>query len=127
MVGGIGHDGHMITARHALGWVLATTLVTLADLNTLSGASASNTSSNTGRQGAFSSDGQHLLVGSGVTRPGVPVAGAPNDTGADLFQIRYVYTFSKRTEFTFLVSVRVPNSSPGRRTERRGGARGAPA
>jgi predicted porin len=34
------------------------------------------------------------------SRPGVPVAGVPNDTGADEWQIRYVYSFSKRTEFT---------------------------
>ena len=37
----------------------------------------------------------------GQVRPGVPAAGLPNDTGADLWTIRYVYTFSKRTEFTF--------------------------
>ena len=36
----------------------------------------------------------------GQTRTGV-IAGNANDTGADMFQIRYVYTFSKRTEFTF--------------------------
>jgi predicted porin len=34
------------------------------------------------------------------SRPGVPVTGS-NDTGAKMWQIRYVYTFSKRTEFTF--------------------------
>ncbi|HYH42829.1 MAG TPA: hypothetical protein VD867_12685, partial [Burkholderiales bacterium] len=37
---------------------------------------------------------------SGQSRPGV-VAGNANDSGADMFGIRYVYTFSKRTEFTF--------------------------
>jgi predicted porin len=37
----------------------------------------------------------------GQTRPGVPAAGAPNDTGAHMWQVRYVYTFSKRTEFQF--------------------------
>ena len=37
----------------------------------------------------------------GQVRPGVPAAGVANDTGADMWQIRYVYTFSKRTEFTF--------------------------
>ena len=42
-----------------------------------------------------------ILGSNGLTRPGVPVAGAPNDTGASLYMIRYVYTFSKRTEFTF--------------------------
>jgi predicted porin len=36
----------------------------------------------------------------GQTRPGV-IAGNANDSGADMFSIRYVYTFSKRTEFTF--------------------------
>jgi len=34
-------------------------------------------------------------------RPVVPAVGVPNDTGAKLLGIRYVYTFSKRTEFTF--------------------------
>jgi predicted porin len=34
-------------------------------------------------------------------RPVVPAFGLPNDTSADLLQIRYVYTFSKRTEFNF--------------------------
>ena len=39
----------------------------------------------------------------GQARPGVPAAAAPggNNTGADMWQVRYVYTFSKRTEFTF--------------------------
>ena len=45
--------------------------------------------------------GAPFINGSGSIRPAVPVAGAPNDPGADLFQIRYVYTFSKRTEFNF--------------------------
>jgi hypothetical protein len=36
-----------------------TTLVRLADMNAAKGAPASNTSSNSGRQGAFSSDGRH--------------------------------------------------------------------
>ena len=45
--------------------------------------------------------GAPAVAGSGSIRPGVPVAGAPNDTGADMWQIRYVYTFSKRTEFNF--------------------------
>jgi predicted porin len=40
------------------------------------------------------------IAGSGSIRPVVPAAGAPNDTGAKLWHIRYVYTFSKRTEFT---------------------------
>jgi len=40
-------------------------------------------------------------AGNGVTRPGVAVAGVSNDNGAKLYQIRYVYTFSKRTEFNF--------------------------
>jgi predicted porin len=34
------------------------------------------------------------------SRPGVPLAGVPNDTGATMWQIRYVYSFSKRTELT---------------------------
>ena len=45
--------------------------------------------------------GAAAVVGSGSIRPAVPAAGAPNDTSADLWQIRYVYTFSKRTEFNF--------------------------
>ena len=40
-------------------------------------------------------------AGNGVTRPGVAAVGASNDNGAKLMQIRYVYTFSKRTEFNF--------------------------
>ena len=38
-------------------------------------------------------------IGGTAPRPGIPAAGS-NDTGAKLYQIRYVYTFSKRTEFT---------------------------
>jgi predicted porin len=45
--------------------------------------------------------GAVAIAGSGSIRPAVPAAGAPNDTSADLWQIRYVYTFSKRTEFNF--------------------------
>jgi predicted porin len=45
--------------------------------------------------------GAVAIAGSGSIRPAVPAAGTPNDTGADLWQIRYVYTFSKRTEFNF--------------------------
>ena len=45
--------------------------------------------------------GAPAVAGSGSIRPGVPAAGLPNDTGADMWQIRYVYTFSKRTEFNF--------------------------
>jgi len=40
-------------------------------------------------------------AGNGVTRPGVAAVGLSNDNGAKLMQIRYVYTFSKRTEFNF--------------------------
>jgi predicted porin len=40
--------------------------------------------------------GAIAIVGSGSTRP----AAGPN-TGADLWQVRYVYAFSKRTEFNF--------------------------
>ena len=36
-----------------------------------------------------------------IVRPGVAPIGASNDNGAKLWQIRYVYTFSKRTEFNF--------------------------
>ena len=51
--------------------------------------------------------------GSGVTRPGFSTAvGANNNNGADMMQIRYVYTFSKRTEFT-LGYVRLENDSAG--------------
>lgn len=40
------------------------------------------------------------IAGSGgVFRPAAIVAGAPSNSGADLMTIRYVYTFSKRTEF----------------------------
>jgi hypothetical protein len=39
--------------------------------------------------------------GQGQSRPGVPAAGVANNTGAKMYQIRYVYTMSKRTEFTF--------------------------
>lgn len=35
----------------------------------------------------------------GGVRPAIPAAGLANDTGADMWQVRYVYTFSKRTEF----------------------------
>ena len=56
--------------------------------------------------------GAAAVAGSGVTRPGVAVAGASNDNGASLMQIRYVYTFSKRTEFT-LGYVRLENDSVG--------------
>ena len=45
--------------------------------------------------------GAVAIAGSGSIRPAVPAAGAPNNTGADMWQIRYVYTFSKRTEFNF--------------------------
>ena len=41
------------------------------------------------------------IAGNGATRPAVPGLGLPNNTGADLWTIRYVYTFSKRTEFNF--------------------------
>ena len=51
-------------------------------------------------------------AGSGVTRPGVAVAGVSNDNGAKLMQIRYVYTFSKRTEFNFGY-VRLDNDNAG--------------
>ena len=40
-------------------------------------------------------------AGNGVARPGVAPLGLSNDNGAKLWQIRYVYTFSKRTEFNF--------------------------
>jgi len=39
------------------------------------------------------------IAGNGAFRPAVPALGLPNNTGADLWTIRYVYTFSKRTEF----------------------------
>ncbi|HUP95355.1 MAG TPA: porin [Burkholderiales bacterium] len=51
-------------------------------------------------------------AGNGVTRPGVAVAGASNDNGAKLMQIRYVYTFSKRTEFN-VGYVRLDNDNVG--------------
>ena len=43
-----------------------------------------------------------LAVGGtqGQARPAVPAAGAANNTGARQWQVRYVYTLSKRTEFT---------------------------
>ena len=42
------------------------------------------------------------LVGSSSIRPAaIGPGGVTGDTGAKLFQIRYVYTFSKRTEFNF--------------------------
>ena len=41
-----------------------------------------------------------VAAGQGQARPGV-IAGNANDSGAKQYQIRYVYTFSKRTEFTF--------------------------
>jgi predicted porin len=51
-------------------------------------------------------------AGSGVTRPGVAPLGISNDNGAKLFQIRYVYSFSKRTEFNFGY-VKLDNDSVG--------------
>jgi predicted porin len=52
--------------------------------------------------GAVKGDaGAPAVAGSqGQTRNGV-IAGNANDSGADQYQIRYVYTFSKRTEFNF--------------------------
>jgi len=45
--------------------------------------------------------GSPAVAGSqGQTRNAV-LAGNSNDSGAKMYQIRYVYTFSKRTEFTF--------------------------
>ena len=41
------------------------------------------------------------VAGSGATRPAAITGGLSGETGADLMQIRYVYTFSKRTEFNF--------------------------
>ena len=54
------------------------------------------------RAGDVKGDAGSPAVGGsqGQTRPGV-IAGNANDSGADMWQIRYVYTFSKRTEFTF--------------------------
>lgn len=56
--------------------------------------------------------GAATIAGVGVVRPGVAAAGASNDNGATLSQIRYVYTFSKRTEFNFGY-VRLDNDSVG--------------
>jgi len=50
----------------------------------------------------FAIDGPDAsIAGNGAFRPAVPGIGVPNNTGADLWTIRYVYTFSKRTEFNF--------------------------
>ncbi|HYC47592.1 MAG TPA: porin [Burkholderiales bacterium] len=51
------------------------------------------------------------IAGSGVNRP-VALPGGSGDNGAKLWQIRYVYTFSKRTEFNFGY-VRLDNDSVG--------------
>jgi predicted porin len=50
-------------------------------------------------------------AGSGITRP-IPFAGVSGDNGAKLYQIRYVYTFSKRTQFNFGYS-RLDNDGGG--------------
>jgi predicted porin len=68
--------------------------------------------------------GAAAVAGSGVVRPGVAAAGGSNNNGAKLYQIRYVYTFSKRTEFT-LGYVRLDNDSAG--TYNLGGLSGGPA
>jgi predicted porin len=48
---------------------------------------------------AGAAQGLGASAGNGVNRP-IPIPGtASGDNGAKLFQIRYVYTFSKRTEF----------------------------
>lgn len=52
------------------------------------------------------------VPGLGFTRPGVAAGGASNDNGAKLYQIRYVYSFSKRTEFT-LGYARLDNDDAG--------------
>ena len=62
--------------------------------------------------------------GNGVVRPGVAPIGVSNDNGAKLYQIRYVYTFSKRTEFNFGY-VKLDNDSVG--TYNLGGLTGGPA
>jgi len=41
------------------------------------------------------------IAGSSSTRPAAITGGLSGSTGAKLYQIRYVYTFSKRTEFNF--------------------------
>ena len=64
------------------------------------------------------------VAGSGVVRPGVAPLGVSNDNGAKLYQIRYVYTFSKRTEFNFGYS-KLDNDSVG--TYNLGGLTGGPA
>jgi predicted porin len=52
------------------------------------------------------------FTANGVFRPGVAAAGGNNDNGAKMYQIKYVYTFSKRTEFT-AGYVKLDNDSVG--------------
>ena len=58
-------------------------------------------------------DGAPGAVGPGGARPNVPVATIPNDTGADMWTIRYYYNFSKRTQFRIGYS-RIENDSQAR-------------
>ena len=68
--------------------------------------------------------GAGTTAGNGVVRPGVALPGVSNDNGAKLYQIRYVYTFSKRTEFNFGYA-KLDNDSVG--TYNLGGLSGGPA
>jgi predicted porin len=71
---------------------------------------------------ASDSKGTPGAASPGGIRPGVALAGASNDNGAKLYQVRYVYTFSKRTEFT-AGWVMLDNDSAG--TYRLGGLQAA--
>lgn len=54
-----------------------------------------------------------VLTGSGAgLRPAALIGGARGNTGAKLWQVRYVYAFSKRTEFNFGY-VKLDNDSQG--------------
>lgn len=53
-----------------------------------------------------------VFGGFGGQRPAALIAGAPGNTGAKQWQIRYVYTFSKRTEINFGYN-RLDNDSQG--------------
>lgn len=52
------------------------------------------------------------VAGANMTRPAALIGGVPGDTGATQWQIRYVYTFSKRTELS-LGYVKLDNDAQG--------------
>jgi predicted porin len=73
--------------------------------------------------GTAVSNGIGTTAGNGVFRP-IALPGASDDNGAKLYTIRYVYTLSKRTEFTAGYS-RLNNDDVG--TYNLGGLTGGPA